>query len=124
MRRQRSVRQHAPVAEPLKPSLTPVPVEPIPPPAVTAGEPEPAPRSHVNSIVLGVAAVAAAGIAAGFGAGALSARGQVLQSMDGRSTLRGSEAQALANTANTQGAVAGGAAILAAGLGVTAVVLW
>jgi hypothetical protein len=123
----------APVVEPPPPpkpvALTPAPkpAEPAPAPApeVFAPAPEPnAPRSHVPGIVVTAAAVAAAGVAAGFLGGSFTARGQLLQTNAGRSPYTGSEAQRLADAANMRGGIAGGAAVLALGLGITAVVIW
>jgi hypothetical protein len=119
----------APAPEPKPVALTPAPkpAEPAPAPApeVFAPAPEPiAPKSHVPGIVLTVAAVAAAGVAAGFLGGAFTARGQLLQSNAGRSPYTGSEAQQLADAANMRGGIAGGVAVLALALGITAVVIW
>lgn len=105
------------VAPKLTPAEVPTTTLPltVPPPA----------RSHVASYVVGGAAVAALAAAGALGITGFLAKNR-LDATTGanRSPLTMTEAQALAGSANTQLTAAGVAAIVGAGLGATAVILW
>ncbi len=91
--------------------------------------PPPPPRSHAGGIVLGAVALAAIGAGVGLLVNGLNTQAKVGQGTLGeegriRSTLTGSEANALNDSATLQLGLAAGAGALGLGLGVTAIVVW
>ena len=91
--------------------------------------PPPPPRSHAGGIVLGAVALAAIGAGVGLLVNGLNTQAKVSQGTPGedgriRSTLTGSEANTLNDSASVQLGLAAGAGAVGLALGVTAVVVW
>lgn len=91
--------------------------------------PPPPPRSHAKGIVLGAVALAATGAGLGLLVNGLNTQAKLRQGTPGedgriRSTLTGSEAKAVNDSAALQLGLAGAAGAVGLGLGVTAIIVW